>query len=192
MAAAKLLVFAASLRAGSFNRQLAQNAAQEFTRQGAEVTLLDLKEYALPIYDGDLEQSGGIPLPARELHGVLRAHQGVFIASPEYNAGLTPLLVNLLSWVSRVKEEGGQGAAFGTPVYALGSASPGGFGGYRGLIALRHTLELGLAAHVLPQMLSVPGAPQAFDAEGQLTAPGPRQMLEQLAAKLIAAAQPRG
>ncbi|EFH12401.1 NADPH-dependent FMN reductase [Pseudoroseomonas cervicalis] len=190
MAATPILVFAASLRAGSLNRQLAHSAAAALREQGAAVTLLDLKEYPLPIYDGDLEQSGGIPQPAQALHAQLAGHRGVFIASPEYNAGLTPLLVNALSWVSRVKEAGGQGAAFGTPVYALGSASPGGFGGYRGLIALRHTLELGLGARVLPAMVAVPAAHQAFDATGALTAPGPLKALHQLAETLVAAATP--
>jgi chromate reductase len=96
-----------------------------------------------------------------------------------------------LAWVSRVSENGGMAAAFGTPVFALGSASPGGFGGYRGLMALRNSLELQLGTRVQPAMVSVGSAYEAFDEAGELKAPFPSQMLARLVPQLIAAASPK-
>ncbi|MCQ4162393.1 NAD(P)H-dependent oxidoreductase [Roseomonas sp. GC11] len=186
MSQPRILVLAASLRGGSLNRRLAELFARRVTEQGGQATLPDLRDYAMPLYDGDIEQNEGIPATAKALHQVFAGHQGIFIASPEYNSALSPLLVNILSWVSRVKDNGGQGAAFGTPVYALGSASPGGFGGYRGLVALRGVLELGLGARVLPQMVSVPAAHQAFDEAGELTTPA-GAMVGTLAGQLLKA-----
>lgn len=124
----RILVLIASTRSGSLNARLAQFIARELQLVGAEVTVPDLRDYALPLYDGDLEATAGVPEPAQRLHALMREHVGIFIASPEYNANASPLLLNLLAWVSRVQEHGGQMAAFARPTFALGSASPGGFG----------------------------------------------------------------
>ncbi len=149
-----------------------------------EITFPEMSDYKLPLYDGDLELQHGIPDTALRLHEALRTHQGVFIASPENNANVSALLINAIAWVSRVQENGGIQAAFGGPAYALGSASPGAFGGYRGLMALRNTLELGVGAHVLPAMVSVGMANQAFNEQGELIPPMARQMLERLVSQL--------
>jgi NAD(P)H-dependent FMN reductase len=93
-------------------------------KHGTTVTRLDLGDYKLPIYDPDLEEDEGLHDAALRLHKQFRSHRGIFIASPEYNANLSPLLLNVLTWVSRVSEDGGTEAAFGLPVFALGSASP--------------------------------------------------------------------
>ncbi|MDF0491439.1 NAD(P)H-dependent oxidoreductase [Sphingomonas sp. H39-1-10] len=162
MPATHILVLAASLRTGSFNRQLADLVGRRLEEAGANVTRLEPGDYALPIYDADLENRAGVPSAALALHEQFRSHQGIFIASPEYNASASPLLINLLAWVSRVSDHGGMAAAFGAPVFALGSASPGGFGGYRGLMALRNSLELQLGARVLPTMVSVSSVKSAL------------------------------
>lgn len=184
----KILVLAASVRNGSFNARLAARVGSGLEAAGASVTRVDLRDHALPIYDADLEAAEGIPAAATALHALFRNHSGIFIASPEYNANASPLLVNILTWLSRVTDGGGIAAAFGTPVFALGSASPGGFGGYRGLMALRNSLELQLGARVLPTMVSAGSAHDAFDEFGNLRAAFPAQMLDRLVTELVATA----
>ena len=88
----KILVFAGSIRAGSFNARLAALAAKELALAGADVTRISLEDYPLPLYDGDSEAQSGAPDHARKLKQMMAGHAGVFIASPEYNASLTPLL----------------------------------------------------------------------------------------------------
>lgn len=184
----KVLVFAASSAKSSLNRKLAALAAKRLTAAGADVTEIKLDDYQLPIYNADIETKEGVPSPAVALHELFRSNDGIFIASPELNANVSPLLLNVLAWVSRVGENGGMAAAFGQPVFALGSASPGGFGGYRGLMSLRNSLELQLGARVLPAMVSVGAAHEAFDAVGELTNPVASQMLDRLISNFVLAA----
>ncbi len=187
MATAKILLFSASLRTGSFNTKLADLAEQAFRAKCADVTRLDLAQYELPLYDANLEAAQGFSAAVLELHQLFRSHPGIFIATPEYNAGVPPLLSNVLAWVSRVREGGGQAAAFGKPVFALGAASPGALGGYRGLMALRQQLELGLNARVLPGMVSVPSAADAYDENGNLKNERSAAAIGKVADALIAA-----
>jgi NAD(P)H-dependent FMN reductase len=162
----KILVFSGSVRGGSFNGKLAALAAKKLAILDADVTHLSLKDYPLPIYDGDLEETSGAPENARKLKRLFLAHDGVFLACPEYNAGITPLLKNTLDWISRVKEPGDP---YRSKMFALGSASPGAYGGMRGLIGMRTILEVGLGAMVLPQMVAVSKAAGAFDDKGDLS-----------------------
>jgi len=189
MTAPRILVFSGSIRTGSFSVMLAALAGEALADAGAAVTALSLRDYPLSIYDGDRETADGVPELAQRLHGLFAGHGGIFIAAPEYNAGVTPLLKNTIDWISRVRDNGGQAAAFGRPVFALGAASPGALGGYRGLIALRQSLELGLQARVLPQMATVPGAMQAFTAEGRLKDERTAGILRTVAGKLVDAAR---
>jgi NAD(P)H-dependent FMN reductase len=184
MNAKKVLVLSGSTRQGSLNRKLAEAVAAHLRCNGMEVTLPEMSEYELPMYADSLEQTQGIPKAAHRLHDALRIHQGIFIASPEYNSNVSPLMVNLITWVSRVRENGGMQAAFGNPVYAIGSASPGHFGGYRGLMALRSLLELGVGARVLPAMVSVGTAHQAFNEGGGINSPVMLQMLDNMTSQL--------
>ncbi|WP_305984882.1 NADPH-dependent FMN reductase [Roseibium sp. MMSF_3544] len=162
----KILVFSGSVRSGSHNAKLAALAAKRLSILDADVTHFSLKDYPLPVYDGDLEDTHGVPENAGKLHRLFAGHDGLFISCPEYNAGVTPLLKNTLDWISRVKEPG---EPFRNKVFTLGAASPGGFGGMRGLIGMRTVLEVGLGALVLPQMVSVPRASGAFDERDELT-----------------------
>jgi NAD(P)H-dependent FMN reductase len=164
MAIPKILVFAGSIRTGSFNARLAANAAKELALLGAEVTRISLADYPMPIYDGDLESRSGPPENAVKLKQHFMAHQGIFIASPEYNASITPLLKNTLDWISRVRE--GREvplAAYKDRVFALGGASNGQYGAMRSLLALRHVLEIGCGALVIPDQIALPRAAEAFD-----------------------------
>ncbi len=162
----KILVLSGSARAASHNSKLAALAAKKLAILDSDVTQLSLKDYPLPIYDGDLEEVDGVPENARKLKHLFVEHDGVFLACPEYNAGVTPLLKNTLDWVSRAKDPG---EAYRNKIFALGAASPGTFGGMRGLIGMRTILEVGLGAMVLPQMVSVAKAGSAFDDRGELS-----------------------
>lgn len=189
MASPRILVFSGSIRSGSFNVRLAKLAARALAEAGATVTAISLRDYPLPIYDGDTEAAAGPPEHAVALQALFSAHQGIFIAAPEYNAGVSPLLKNTIDWISRVRDNGGQAAAFGRPVFALGSASPGPLGGYRGLITLRQSLALGLQAVVLPPMVTIAAAAQAFTEDGALKDERPALALAALAARLVGAAE---
>lgn len=182
MEGVRLLVTAGSARTGSLNTKLATTAAAVAREQGAQVTQVDLRALALPLYDADVEAQG-MPEGALELRRLFAAHDALLVASPEYNSFVPPLLVNALDWTSRVKAEGelpsGMAAMNGT-VAGMLSASPGALGGLRSLMALRGFLSMSLAMFVVPATLSVPRAHEAFDPQGRLVDPGQQASLEAL------------
>ena len=160
----KILIMAGSLRSGSHNARLAALAAKEFALADADVTRISLADYPLPLMDADFLAASGLPRQAVELKAMLTAHQGVFIASPEYSASISPLLKNAIDWMSRPGERSEPSyAAFKGRVFAVGSAANGAAGGVRGLMALRQVLELGCGALVVPEQINVGRAGEAFD-----------------------------
>jgi chromate reductase len=164
MPAPKILVLPGSTRTLSHNVKLAALAAKELTLIDADVTRISLADYPLPLYEGDLESKAGPPANALRLKQMIMAHHGVFIASPEYSASVTPILKNTIDWISRVRERGDPTyAAFKGRVFAIASASPGRSGGLRSLMALRQILELGCGALVIPEQVAIPQADHAFD-----------------------------
>lgn len=161
----KILVLSGSTRTGSYNVMLAALAAKELTLIDADVTRISLADYPLPIYDADLDARTGQPANALLLKQMIMAHHGVFIASAEYSASVTPLLKNAIDWVSRVRERGDPTyAAFKGRVFAISAASVEPAGGLHSLMALRQILELGCGALVIPEQVAIPDAAQAFDA----------------------------
>jgi chromate reductase, NAD(P)H dehydrogenase (quinone) len=160
----KILVMAGSLRKGSSNARLAALAANEFALAEADVSLVSLADYALPLFDADLLTDTGLPKAALGLKAMAAAHQGIFIASPEYSASVSPLLKNTIDWMSRPRDRDEPNyATFKGRVFALGAAANGAAGGVRGLMALRQVLELGCGALVIPEQINVGRAGQAFD-----------------------------
>lgn len=185
----RLLFLAGSARQASINKRLAKLGADIAHANGIAATFADLGDYPMPLYDGDLEASDGQPENAAKLKALMEVHHGVFIAAPEYNASIAPLLKNTLDWVSRVRPEGEVPlAVFKSRVFALASASPGAFGGIRGLMAVRHTLELGLGALVLPEQFAVVRAGDAFGDDGHLKDKTQMEQLKSLIQKLARAA----
>jgi chromate reductase len=121
-----------------------------------------------------------------ELKRMLSAHQGVFIASPEYSASVTPLLKNAIDWISRVRENGEPTyAAFKGRVFAIGSASPASAGGLRSLMALRQILELGCGALVIPEQIAITRPDQAFDEMDNLKDESLVKALKSMARRLV-------
>ncbi|HML42088.1 MULTISPECIES: NADPH-dependent FMN reductase [Hyphomicrobium] len=189
LSSTKLLFFAGSAREASHNKRLARLGAEIAEVNGIAATFADLGDYPLPLYDADLQAIEGIPDNARKLEALMKVHTGIFIACPEYNASITPLLKNSLDWVSRVRIDGEEPmAVFKTRVFALGSASPGGMGGLRGVNTVRTVLELGLNALVLPDQFAVPKAAEAFEDNGHLKNKEAQERFKQLIQKLARAA----
>lgn len=185
-----LLFIAGSAREASLNKRLARAAAQKAKAGGIPATFADLGDYPMPMYDGDIEATAGPPENARKLKALMSAHKGIFIASPEYNAGVTPLLKNALDWVSRVREDDEPPLqVYKTRVFMLAAASPGALGGVRGLMMLRQVLANGLGALVLPDQMLLPRASEAFDDDGQLKDGRQREQLENLVLELARAAK---
>jgi len=158
----KLLAFAGSLRKESLNKKLLAIACDIARKKGAEVKLIELSEFAMPLYDGDIEEKQGIPASASKLKDLFNNVDGVIISAPEYNYSTSGTLKNTIDWVSRIKPQ-----PFKQKQMLLMSASPSMVGGNRGLWSLRMPLEA-LGAFVYPEMFSLSIAHEAFDPKGQL------------------------
>ena len=185
----RLLFIAGSAREKSWNKKLARLGHQIADANGIASAFADLGDYPMPIYNGDIETQEGSPDNARKLKALMKVHSGIFIASPEYNASFSALLKNALDWVSHTRDDGEEPLeVFKTRVFALGSASPGGMGGLRGLSQLRLVLEIGLSALVLPDQFAVPRAVDAFDENGHLKNKDSQETYKKLIQKLARAA----
>ncbi len=100
----KILAFAGSTRTDSFNKKLIRIAVTGATETGADVTVVDLRDFPMPLYDGDLEQREGLPPNARKLKDLMLTHQGFLISSPEYNSSVSAVFKNTIDWTSRQSE----------------------------------------------------------------------------------------
>jgi chromate reductase, NAD(P)H dehydrogenase (quinone) len=181
----KILCFSGSIRQGSFNTQLAHYAGTMLESLGARVTYLNLADYPLPLFNADWEQAQGVPDAARSLKQAMIDHDGFFIACPEYNSSITPLLKNSLDWASRQHQKHEPALqAFMDKAAAIGAASPGGFGGLRSLVALRLLLA-NVGVNVVGNQLAVAHAHQAFDAKGKLKEPVLGQLLQSMLQSLL-------
>jgi NAD(P)H-dependent FMN reductase len=168
MSTPRILAFGGSLRRDSFNQKLAAAAASGAREAGAEVTVIALRDFPLPVFDQDLEAAEGMPEAAKKLKQLFRDHHGLLIASPEYNSSITAALKNTLDWISRAEsDEEPPLAAFTGKAAALCAASPGGLGGLRGLVHLRAILG-NIGVTVLPDQVAVSQAHAAFLADGSL------------------------
>ncbi len=160
----KILIFAGSIRTGAYSGRTADVAQKTLALQGAHATRISLADYPLPIFDQDLEKEKGLPEYALRLSQQVAAHDGVLIATPEYNGSTSPLLLNALAWLSRVRHDGKWSALQGKPA-GLCSSSSGAMAGIRAINHLRAILVRCRMEVVTPEC-SVPDAGNAFDAEG--------------------------
>jgi chromate reductase, NAD(P)H dehydrogenase (quinone) len=163
----RILAFAGSTRRESFNKKLVQSAAKGAREAGAEVTLIDLKDFPLPLFDQDLEAEQGMPDNGAKLKKLFIDHDGLLIASPEYNSSVTAVLKNAIDWVSRPAPGEPSLVAFRDKVATLMSASPGALGGLRGLVHVRSILG-NIGVIVLPDQIAVAKAREAFRPDGSL------------------------
>ena len=181
---ARILVLSGSARRESFNAKLAAIGAAAARAAGAEVTSIDPREFAMPLYDGDLEAAEGLPEAVVRMKAEFLRHDGLFFACPEYNSSITPLLKNTIDWVSRPAPGEGSLACYRGKVAALLAASPGALGGLRGLVTVRSILS-NIGVIVLPTQIAIPRAAQAFGPDGNLADAAQQKSVESLAAELV-------
>ena len=186
----RILGFAGSARRDSINKRLVQvalrGAGQADAEVEVEVDFVDLRDYPLPVYDGDSEAEEGLPENVEKLRAHFQSAQGLLIASPEYNGFLSPMLKNTLDWVSRSPEGSPDLSAFQGKTAAVMSASPGPLGGLRGLRGLRELLA-NLGITVLPNQLTIRSAFKAFDDEGRFVDDAQAGRVEDLGRELARA-----
>ena len=178
-----ILSFSGSARVDSLNGKLLRVATQGARTAGAVVTEIDLMNYPMPIYNGDLEVTEGQPESAKALKSLMRDSHGFLISSPEYNGGYSPLLKNAIDWVSRPVPGEPALAAFTGKTAAIMSASPGKLGGIRGLSQLRQILG-NIGVLVLPDQVTLPAAQNAFTRDGTMADRDTHEKVSRLGSQL--------
>ncbi len=180
----KILAFAGSSRKDSVNNKLVRIAAAAAEKQGASVTVIDLADYPMPLYDQDLEAEQGMPEKAHEFKQLLIEHDGLLIASPEYNSAFSPLLKNVIDWASRAESADEPPLkAYKGKTAVIMAASPGGLGGLRGLVFLRMLLG-NIGVTVLPEQQTLAHAFKAFSEDGSIIDGNKQKAIENLGINL--------
>ncbi len=176
----KILAFAGSLREASYNKRVVKTAVKGAENAGADVTFINLKDYPLPIYDADDHKENGFPENALELQRILAAHDGLLIASPEYNGSVPGGLKNMIDWTSRASDEFKMIEVFKGKAAGIMTASPGAFGGIRCLAHLRGVLTI-MLVNVLPMEIAVAKVGEMFEGDGfEMTDEKTKGLLEDL------------
>ena len=184
----KLLAMAGSARSGALSGRLLHAAMEVARGAGAEVTHVDLRSLALPVYDGDLEASQGVPEGVKRLRDLFAGHDALLYVTPEYNGFPTPLFINAFDWLSRVGAEGDKPAglaATSLKVAGLLSSSPGPLGGLRSLNFTRQYLSMAFGMLVVPQQFALGQAHNAFDDSGALKEPKQQQIVTGVVTQLL-------
>ena len=179
-----MLAFAGSLRSGSFNKKLVQAAAQIARKAGAEVTVVDLRDFNMSLYDGDDEADSGIPEGALRFKQVMSSHDALLISAPEYNSSISGVLKNAIDWASRKGPGEAPLQSISGKVAGLLSASPGGLGGVRGLVTVRSILS-NLNLLVIPEQFALVRSHEAFDESGNLKDPKQMAAVEKVVNRLV-------
>ncbi len=184
----KILILPGSARRDSVNRKLAAVAAEIVTEAGAEALLVDPADFPLPLFDQDLEEAEGLPAAAKSLKKMFLGASAVIFVSPEYNSSVTPLMKNIIDWVSRAESDDEPPlAAYKGKVAGLLAASPGALGGLRGLVHLRSILG-NLGVLVVPKQFALGAAYGKFDESGQPGDPAVRDGVKAVVAEVLAVA----
>ena len=186
----RLIAIAGSTRKASCNQAALKVLVTAAIKAGATVKFIDLAEYDLPIYNQDLEEKSGLPANAKKLQQLIGNADGLLIASPEYNGLPTPLLLNVIAWASREEQGNPQSGRkiFAGKVAGIIAASPGGYGGKRGLPITR-TLLSNLGVEVVTEEAAIPKAYEAFQTNGDLKDQNLSALLEQIAKSVVNAAK---
>ncbi len=162
-----VLAISGSTRQDSYHKKLATEAARIAEKLGAKATVIDLKEYPIPFYDGDLESEIGMPEKAQEIRNLMMQSQVIILSSPEYNGSLSAVLKNVIDWASRDGKGGPSREAFKGKTFVLMSTSPGPSGGSYGLEHLKTIIER-IGGRVFSEQLIIPYSDKAFDKDGNL------------------------
>jgi NAD(P)H-dependent FMN reductase len=182
MTAPRILAFAGALRTQSWNKKLIRIGVNVARDAGAEVDLIDLRDYPMPFYDGDIEASDGLPPKARELKALMLAHDAFLLSCPEYNSSISGVLKNTIDWISRPRPN--EPSAFKGKIAGLLAASPGNLGGVRGLFTVRQVLTT-LGVLVVPTQFALSQAANAFAEDGTLRDEQHRDAVKAVVAELV-------
>lgn len=180
---ARILAICGSIRRDSLNRRVLEAATKGVADTGAELTRLDLAEFPLPLYNGDLEATEGLPANALKLKDIFDAHDGLLLGCPEYNSSITPLLKNTIDWVSRPIEGRPPLHAYRGKVAGLVAASSGALGGLRCLVHVRAILG-NIGVIVIPEQRAVSVNAQTFGPDGRVADEAVRTSLELVGRRL--------
>lgn len=172
-----ILTLSGSIREGSFNQKLQAHVSAKLRDAGADVTEINLGDFDMPIFNEDLEPDN-VPATAAKLADLFREHDAVFIATPEYNGGLPPLLINTLTWLSRQSPSPYRDRLFG-----IGGVSSGKYGTTWALAHLRDSLSK-VGGLVVPGLLGIGPASDAFDENGAPVEPAIQRKVDQLVTAL--------
>jgi chromate reductase, NAD(P)H dehydrogenase (quinone) len=156
----KIIALSGSLRRDSYNTRLARLLVERAPEEvGVELATL----HDIPLYDGDLEASDGIPAAVTNLRDRIKASDGLIIVTPEYNAGMPGVLKNGLDWLTRPAEE--LKPTFGARPTALAGATPGAWGTALAQSGALITLRQ-LGVHLYPGYLRVSRAADVMTDNG--------------------------
>jgi chromate reductase len=181
----KILAFAGSLREHSYSKRVVKITGKGAEKAGADVTYVDLRDYPMPIYNPDDHDRNGFDENALKFQELLTRHDGLLIASPEYNGSLPAALKNVIDWASRQGGKYPRSAVFTGKVAAIITASPGSFGGIRSLAHMRGVLT-SVGVNVLPQEVAVSYADEKFSGDGEeMTDERMKGILENFGASLV-------
>jgi chromate reductase len=180
----KILAFSGSGRKNSVNKKVVAIAAKGAQEAGAEVTIINLEDFDMPIFNEDLEAEQGMPANAQAFKELMISHDGFLISSPEYNSSYSSLFKNAIDWASRKTGDEAPMAAYRGKVAAIMAASPGSLGGMRVLVVLRMLME-NLGTMVLPNQKALGGAFKLFDEQGDITDEKTEKALKKLGAELV-------
>lgn len=182
---ARILAIAGSLRKHALSRRVMKPAVDGIRAAGGEVTVIDLLDYPMPIYNEDDHARNGFDANALKVQDLLSEHDGLLISSPEYNGSIPGGLKNVIDWTSRKNEKYGVTQVFKNKWGAMIASSPGSFGGLRCLAHLRAVLSI-MGVIVLPMEIAVTFAAQKFDGDGEeMTDEKTKQILETLGRTLV-------
>jgi chromate reductase len=171
----RLLGICGSLRKASLNRALLV-AVRDALPPDVQMTLHD--DLDLPIFNNDLEDPPGVV----RLKAAIAAADGVVFSVPEYNYSIPGGLKNALDWVSRPPDES---PLRGKPVGMVGAAS-GMSGSIRAQTHLRQVMVYSDSPCLSQPEVLIPRAKERFDADGRLTDPSTRVLLERFGAAMAA------
>ena len=180
----KILAFSGSTRRNSYNQAVVECAAQAAKDAGAEVTVINLADYAMPIFNEDEEAEYGIPERAQAFKQLMIEHDGILIASPEYNSSYPAVLKNAIDWASRKAGDEPVLAAYKQKVVGLMAASPGALGGMRVLVVLRMLMQ-NLSCIVAPAQVAVGNVADKLDESGAISDEKTRKQLTNLAKQVV-------
>lgn len=163
----RILAFSGSARQESANQQLVESAATVLRGLGADVTVINLRDFEMPLYNQDIEAEG-FPDAVLKLKEIAKDHDGYLVSSPEYNGSISPLLKNAIDWLSRPAPDEPPMAAFAGKTGAIMSASPGPMGGIRALPHVRQIFS-GLGITLVSGQLALGSSGSAFNEDGSLS-----------------------